>query len=133
MNSLAPSTPSAHAILSDGADTIDHGCTLDLVHLSRQTLGDRALETELLELFDSQAANALDRLQVDGPRDARLRADIAHMLKGSARGVGAFDVAIAADGLERALRTNGPTGEPLAALEQAVEAARRTVRALLAD
>jgi HPt (histidine-containing phosphotransfer) domain-containing protein len=78
---------------------------LDLVHLSRQTFGDHALETELLTLFQHQAAHFADRLRA--PRsvdDARARMELAHMMKGSANTVGAFGVARAAEAYGAALR-----------------------------
>ena len=63
---------------------------IDLVHLSRQTLGDRQLEVELLQLFDRQAAQIAARLGADtGNTDRRWRQDLSHTLKGSARAVGA--------------------------------------------
>jgi len=36
---------------------------VDLVHLSRYTLGDRALEREVLELFSAQGSVYLERLR----------------------------------------------------------------------
>ena len=104
---------------------------VDLVHLSRQTLGDRALETELLELFDRQAATAVARLTGPTAAIGCAGADIAHMLKGSARAVGAFGVARAAGDLENALRAGHPAGRALDALSRSVAEARRTVAALL--
>lgn len=105
----------------------DHACVLDLVHLSRQTLGDAALESELLELFRSQAESAVSRLA--GP--SGLRAEIAHMLKGSARAVGAFGVSDAAERLEWAIGTGSDVERCRADLVRAVEAARRAVSSLL--
>jgi HPt (histidine-containing phosphotransfer) domain-containing protein len=63
---------------------------VDLNHLARQTLGDRSLEQEVLKLFIQQALSARDQL-ADAPARERLR--LAHSLKGSARGVGAFAIA----------------------------------------
>lgn len=70
---------------------------VDLAHLARQTLGDRALEQEVLTLFVQQALTARDQI-AKASSDERLR--IAHNLKGSARGVGAFDVADCVAALE---------------------------------
>jgi HPt (histidine-containing phosphotransfer) domain-containing protein len=72
---------------------------IDLVHLARQTLGDRALEAEILDLFMVQARALVDRLSET--KDGRMRLEIAHTLKGSARAVGAFRVARAAEDCER--------------------------------
>ena len=71
---------------------------IDLVHLSRMTLGDRGLEREVLHLFDFQAAMLLKRMQQARP--AAIGA-LAHTLKGSARGIGAWRVANAAEAVER--------------------------------
>ena len=70
---------------------------VDLVHLSRYTMGDRGLETELLELFRQQARVYLARMEnAAGPEDWQ---NAAHSLKGSAKAVGAWAVA-AAEGAE---------------------------------
>jgi HPt (histidine-containing phosphotransfer) domain-containing protein len=79
----------------------DGGCAIDLVHLSRQTLGDRSLETELLRLFQRQCSQILRRLEaLETSRDAGARRDLAHTLKGSARAVGAVAIADAAERCE---------------------------------
>lgn len=70
---------------------------IDLVHLARQTLGDRALEREILDLFLTQVKAVLSRLEAAAP-DAR--PDLAHTLKGSARAVGAWKVALQAEACE---------------------------------
>jgi HPt (histidine-containing phosphotransfer) domain-containing protein len=74
-------------------------CVIDEEHLGRMTLGDRALEREVLEIFARQTTLSLDR--VVGAEPARAAA-VAHTLKGSARGVGAWRVARAAECLEQA-------------------------------
>ena len=71
---------------------------IDLVHLARQTLGDRCLEQEILTLYLKQAQSLLSRIE-QSPC-ARERADIAHTLKGSSRAVGAWQVATAAEAVE---------------------------------
>jgi len=63
---------------------------VDLAHLARQTMDDRDLEREVLALFVQQALSVRDRI---ADADARERVLLAHGLKGSARGVGAFAVA----------------------------------------
>lgn len=60
---------------------------IDLEHLSRQTMGDRALEQEVLALFSRQLGAMRDGM---AKADADERRRLAHALKGSARGVGAF-------------------------------------------
>lgn len=71
---------------------------VDLVHLARQTMGDRDLEREVLCLFVQQALSARDRIADAGESE---RLNLAHGLKGSARGVGAFAVADCAAEIER--------------------------------
>ena len=71
---------------------------IDDDHLRQMTLGDPALEREVLEIFMRQAALMLRRIA--GAKPA-LAAAAAHTLKGSARGIGAWRVAQAADRLER--------------------------------
>ncbi|MGK2742608.1 Hpt domain-containing protein [Tepidicaulis sp. LMO-SS28] len=71
---------------------------VDLVHLSRYTMGDRGLETELLGLFRQQARVYLARMEnAAGPEEWQ---NAAHSLKGSAKAVGAWAVAAAAEAAE---------------------------------
>lgn len=73
------------------------GRPIDLVHLARQTLGDRTLEAEVLSLFSRQAGGITNRIgQVKGKE----RGLLAHSLKGSARTIGAFRVAEMAEKVE---------------------------------
>lgn len=74
-----------------GSSAPDCDRPIDLVHLARATLGDRALEREVLGLFVRQATLQVDRLKAAGD-PAAFRA-AAHTLKGAALGVGAHDVA----------------------------------------
>ena len=84
------------------------GRPLDLVHLSRQSLGDRALELELLSLFDCHARQIMERLEQAGPgADRQWRRDLAHALKGSARAVGAQKVVCLAESYEFSLLASG--------------------------
>ena len=68
---------------------------LDLVHLTRQTFGDASLEHEVLTLFARQADSTTSALRQAGNDDERAR--LFHLLKGSARGVGALRLAAAAE------------------------------------
>lgn len=70
---------------------------IDLAHLSRQTLGDREIEREVLALFVQQATTAREEL-ANATKLDRLR--LAHALKGSSRGVGAFRIADCLEELE---------------------------------
>jgi HPt (histidine-containing phosphotransfer) domain-containing protein len=93
------------------------GPAIDIDHLARMTLGERELEREVLTLFAQQAADLLVRLE-KLPREG---ASLAHTLKGSARGIGAFAVADAADRLEQNLRQGLPVTAEVAGLQQAVD------------
>ncbi len=68
------------------------------------TLGDRRLEREVLEIFVRQSALMLDRISSAEPAVA---AAAAHTLLGSARGIGAWRVARAAERLEDAASRPG--------------------------
>ncbi|MDF1607425.1 Hpt domain-containing protein [Hoeflea sp. YIM 152468] len=70
---------------------------IDLVHLARQTGGDKALETEVLALFARQVRQAV--AQIDEMK-AAARSELAHKIAGAAKGVGAFEVARCAATLE---------------------------------
>jgi len=70
---------------------------VDLAHLARQTMGDRSLEQEVLALFVQQALSVRDKI---ADADVRERLLLAHGLKGSARGVGAFAIADCATAIE---------------------------------
>jgi HPt (histidine-containing phosphotransfer) domain-containing protein len=72
---------------------------VDLVHLSRYTLGARELEREVLELFCTQSFLYLEQLKAS-PSDKDWK-DLTHSLKGSASAVGAWRVAEAAERAER--------------------------------
>lgn len=72
---------------------------IDEDHLGRMTLGDRHLEREVLRIFARQTAVMLGRIAGAEPA---LAAAAAHTLVGSARGIGAWRVARAAERLERA-------------------------------
>jgi HPt (histidine-containing phosphotransfer) domain-containing protein len=102
----------------------DGPISLDL--LRRMTLGDDELEREVLAMFSTQAVHLLERLQVM-PEDA---ATVAHTLKGSARAVGALDVADAAEGLEAALQAGDPA-DALAWLGTAIAQARAAISDML--
>lgn len=70
---------------------------IDLAHLARQTMGDRTLEQEVLALFIQQAVQVREQIG-EANRNERIR--LAHGLKGSARGIGAFAIADCADEIE---------------------------------
>jgi HPt (histidine-containing phosphotransfer) domain-containing protein len=87
-------------IVSQPAGGEDKSGPFDTRFLDRVTFGDRKLARELLMLFGAQANSLLDSIVSASERGAQREA--AHKLKGSARGVGAFDVARAAEEIETA-------------------------------
>ena len=119
------------------ADASPMACPIDLVHLARQTLGDRSLETELLQLFERQAAQIVERLNASKTdADRRWRHDLAHTLKGSARAVGATRVASTAQAYEEALFAPAPecaVASALADMAKAVSEARAFALEFLSD
>lgn len=77
---------------------------IDHAHLARYTLGDQVLELEILDLFIDEAPRTLRRLKdlaLTSPCDPKAWVAGCHTLKGSARAVGAGDVATVAELAER--------------------------------
>jgi len=72
----------------------------DIEFLDRVTFSDRGLAREVLQMFDQQADSLLKVIR--DTESTRMRLEIAHRLKGAARGVGAFSVAKAAEEIETA-------------------------------
>jgi HPt (histidine-containing phosphotransfer) domain-containing protein len=101
---------------------------IDLAHLARMTMGEPGLEREVLTLFERQAGMLLARMQSAA---SPALAAFAHTLKGSARGVGAWRVAEAAELVEaQAAQPHcAGAGDALAQLAAAVA----EVKALIAD
>ena len=91
------------------------------------TLGDGSLQREVLELFDRQAGMLIARMRQASPAAA---AACAHTLKGSARGIGAFAVAGAAEAVELAVSAD-ELAPALARLVAAVAATKAIIAELL--
>jgi HPt (histidine-containing phosphotransfer) domain-containing protein len=112
---------------------------IDSAHLDRMTLGDASLEREVLAMFSGQAVGLIDRLATlpSGTAAKSLEAKsqetlaLAHTLKGSARAIGAFRVADAAESLEAAIRHGDDPAQTLATLKDAVAEARTAIDAIL--
>jgi HPt (histidine-containing phosphotransfer) domain-containing protein len=100
---------------------------IDIAHLRRMTLGDAALEREVLTMFSVQASRLSGALAAK-PADAPA---LAHTLKGSARAIGAFAVADAAAHLETLIKTGRDTTDALSDLDGAVEEAKSAIDAFL--
>jgi HPt (histidine-containing phosphotransfer) domain-containing protein len=102
---------------------------IDREHLARMTLGERSLEREVLELFDRQSDMLFARMCKSSPEVA---AAAAHTLKGSARGIGAWRVANAAEAVE--LAAAGKAAEfkaALGTLKTAVEETKTAIAEML--
>ena len=100
---------------------------IDFEHLQRMTLGDAAIEQEVLTIFAAQSARLVQTLAAM-PADASA---LAHTIKGSARAIGAFSVADAAARLEAAIARDFDTSAALADLGEAVAEARAAIVAVL--
>ena len=87
------------AALKHTAPASANGRPIDLAHLTRQTMGDRALETEILAMFARQMSGARASM---GNANVDERKRLAHTIKGTARSVGAFPVADVAERIEKA-------------------------------
>jgi len=72
---------------------------IDEAHLAQMTFGDQRLEREVLEIFRRQSVIMLGRI---GGVEPGAAAAAVHTLKGSARGIGAWQVARAAERVEQA-------------------------------
>jgi HPt (histidine-containing phosphotransfer) domain-containing protein len=100
---------------------------IDIAHLARMTLGDAGLEREVLAMFSAQVVGLIGRLKAL-PTDTT---ELAHTLKGSARAIGAFRVADAAEALETAMRSGDDPARALAELNDAVAQSRTAIDAIL--
>jgi HPt (histidine-containing phosphotransfer) domain-containing protein len=74
--------------------------SIDVEHLARMTLGDRALEREVLGLFVRQAEMLRTRMET---ATVEVIGAAAHTLKGSATGIGAVAIARASADIEAAV------------------------------
>ncbi len=110
--------PSGHKALDIGTETGNR--PIDLVYLARQTLGDPALEAEILVLFAKMAKSYVDR--VTDSLDGTEIAHGLHALKGAAAGIGAAAIAMEAAAAEAELQETGRlSAERMGDLSIAVE------------
>jgi HPt (histidine-containing phosphotransfer) domain-containing protein len=102
---------------------------IDTDHLARMTLGEADLEREVLHLFECQAGILLGRMANEPPKAV---AALAHTLTGSARGIGAWKVAAAAEAVERAANSQAPVALAgvMERLVAAVSEAQATIAAM---
>jgi HPt (histidine-containing phosphotransfer) domain-containing protein len=100
---------------------------IDLAHLERATFGDRGLARDVLRLFERRCETLLRDI-AQAP-DFGSRAYAAHTLKGAAKGIGAFQVAEAAEAIE--VRSGDQTGA-IAHLSAKIAEARTATAELIA-
>ena len=107
---------------------------IDLDHLARYTGGEKDLNAEILRLFDSQITSMVAELNglLQTPDGKRWR-EIAHTIKGAARGVGAFGMGEAAAKAEPVDPANQPDAKAaIAKLESEAETVRAFISSYLA-
>ncbi|MBY0532824.1 MAG: Hpt domain-containing protein [Xanthobacteraceae bacterium] len=98
---------------------------IDIEHFETATFGDRALQREVLGLFEAQAAKLL---QIIRTKSGKEQSEAAHALKGAARGIGAFTVADEAEKVER-----GETGAVETLASRVADASRAAASLLAKD
>ena len=112
---------------------------VDLEHLNRYTGGDRALNAEILSLFETSCDQILAQLQTlaaaaDPAAQAKAWHQATHTLKGAARGVGAFGLGNAAEKAEKkGLSDPAGTLEALAAIQVQAKAVHDFIAAFLKE
>lgn len=94
------------------------GRPIDLDHLSEQTFGDRALCEEVLRLFCTQVQQTASSLKHASMEERHF---LAHAVKGSARGVGAMELADVAAKLESDCENEEALQELFAEIERVRE------------
>jgi HPt (histidine-containing phosphotransfer) domain-containing protein len=104
---------------------------VDLRHLDRYTGGDRAVNEEILRLFDQQCAEMLQKLdsiagQAEGDA-ARAWREVTHTLKGAARGIGAFSLGEEAAQAEKASPQDSAALQAVARIKAKAEAVTRFI------
>ncbi len=108
--------------LTDKAQIPNAAALLDTIHLGAQTGGDCLLQRDLLNLFVAQSAELMAAMRI-APGNA---GDLAHKFGGSARAIGAFELAEAAARLEGAVAGK----DAQTALESVDAALGRTLSAI---
>jgi len=115
----------AHQCLARGLGTSEDrqtGDPVDLAYLAHFTLGNVALEREVLALFAAQMPLYLEALR--GARVRKAWREAAHSIKGSASAVGAWRLAGCAEFAER-VEVDGEAAAPEGQREGAVVAVAR--------
>jgi HPt (histidine-containing phosphotransfer) domain-containing protein len=117
-NGMASDQITLDSVAADGT----RAAPIDRAYLARFTLGNAALEREVLELFVGQLPIYVEQLRTAATsKDWR---QAAHTIKGCALAVGAHKLADAAQGAERVAWDASPGAAPrLQAIEAIVQAA----------
>lgn len=118
MSKLLPRLKQELAVFAEAAPRVrgSSRSPLDLIHLARQSLGDKSREMEILGHFDRQAGLMLDRLRSLSADPAGAGA-MARILAASAKTAGAFAVGSASEAYAATLAAKAPERERLRALE----------------
>ncbi len=104
---------------------------IDLVHLAKQSLGDRGLEEEILRIFDQMVQVYLRRVESQAADGGDVLADL-HALKGASMGVGATSIVTIAQAAEAEAREAGQLSvETLSDLGICVEETHEFIAKLL--
>ena len=107
---------------------------IDLEHLARYTGGERGLNSEVLRLFDGQITKMVAELHtLLASRDSKRWREVAHSIKGAARGVGAFSMGDLAAAAEPISPIDAPAAKDvIAKLEREAQTVRAFIEAYLA-
>ncbi len=107
---------------------------IDLEHLARYTGGEKAMNAEILKLFDGQISEMVGQLRsVITARDSKRWKEITHTIKGAARGVGAFAFGEAAAAAEPVDPANSErANQAVSRLSEEAMAVHDFIRAYLA-
>lgn len=117
------------------SESIGMGKTaIDLEHLARYTGGEKALNAEVLRLFDDQITLMVTELNgLLASRDGRRWREVTHSIKGAARGVGAFSMGELAASAEPIDPANAPVAKNvIEKLEREAATVRAFIEAYLA-
>jgi hypothetical protein len=101
---------------------------IDRAHLARMTHGEADLERDVLRLFAAQTDLLIARMRGADPSAAGA---LAHTLNGSARGIGAWQVADAAAVVEACALVGHDTADAVERLASASHAAQLAIAGLL--
>jgi len=118
--------------LEEDSGTVYANRPIDLVHLSRQSLGDAGLEAEILRMFDQMIVTYMSKIRQSMDFDETMLN--LHALKGASAGVGANNIANLAKAAELETKLAGKLShECLADLRMAVEEVRHFIAEILGE